>query len=135
MTTNAPSTSSEMERDPSECRTFAILLQTLEDGVLHAELTRAVPDLIGNLANVQAEAGGEPRGSLTLTLNFRLSADGYAETTGAFTVKDPKVKPRRTLLYVTPNNNLSARNPRQPDLPFGAVRRVGDEASPAARRA
>jgi hypothetical protein len=102
-------------------RSFSTLVSDLEDGHLHADLSREVQDIVGELNNAFANVGGKPKASLTLKLDFTLE-DGGIITIAADTKKVlPRTVRARTFMYATPENNLTRRNPRQPELPLHDV--------------
>ena len=109
-----------MPDDPTPpSRSFGVFLAELEDGRLHGALTDALRDLIGDLEEAR-QRGGKPKGKLTLTLNFTHD-DGIVECSADFATKAPKPPRGRSIFWVTPDNNLTRRNPAQADLPFRDV--------------
>lgn len=106
-----------MSEDPSAVRNFSTLFAALEDGRFNREVTDALRDLTAALNDAP---GGAAKGSLTFTLNFKLDG-GVMEVAGDYKVKAPKLARGRSVFWVTPDNNLTRRNPNQPDLPFREV--------------
>jgi hypothetical protein len=126
----APQTMSEVEHDPTEARTFPMLLATLEEGVLSGDLSDAVKEIVAALSDSARDVGGKPSATLTLTLGFKLDG-GLIEVRAEHKVKLPKGAPRsRSMFWATPNNNLTGRNPRQRDFNF---RTIGTEVVEARR--
>ena len=98
------------------------VLRQLEDGQLAADLQTELTDLCGDLSNHAAEQGGTAKGSITLKIDFSLK-DGVMNLENAITVKRPKQSRRRTVMWLTPENNLTPRNPKQQELPLVDVNR------------
>jgi hypothetical protein len=113
-----------VEPDREENRTFSILVQRLEGGNLHSDLTQAMQDVVAALQDSEREVGGKPTGSITLALKFRLDG-GIVEVRGEVKSTMPKVEREKTVFWATPNNNLTSRNPKQHDLPFRDIRSPG----------
>ena len=67
-----------------------------------------------------ASRTGKAKGSLSLEIAFELR-DGVIEVVADFKAKAPKLARGRSIFWATPDNNLTKRNPRQPDLPFRDV--------------
>jgi hypothetical protein len=104
-------------RDPAEVATFGILLQKLEEGQLHQELTEKIEHIVELLNDTRAAVGGCPKATITLKIGFKLEGE-TVDITGSFTTTEPKPVRMRTVLWTTPNNRLMTRNPRQGDLPL-----------------
>ena len=111
--------------NPHEIRSFSTLVAQLEDGALHQELTKEVIDLVANLQDHARDQGGKPKGKITLTIDLKY-ADGMFDVQSDFKIASPKATRRRTVLWATPDNNLSRANPRQQELP---LRTVADNAA------
>jgi hypothetical protein len=56
----APQTMSEVEHDPTEARTFPMLLATLEEGVLSGDLSDAVKEIVAAPSDSARDVGGKP---------------------------------------------------------------------------
>jgi hypothetical protein len=97
-----------------------MFLAEVEDGELHADLTHAVQTLIADLHEGQAVGQARVSGKLTVVFDFVLT-EGVVEVRADIVSKTPKRPRSRSIFWVTPENNLSRRNPRQPDLPFRDV--------------
>ena len=115
-----PRSMSEATPDPDENRTFAILLQRLESGELHQQLTDDVRDIVARLQDVEAAQGGTPVGKLTLNISFKCD-DGVITIVADKKSVMPKEIRRKTMMWATPNNNLTSRNPHQHELPLRSV--------------
>jgi hypothetical protein len=105
---------------PHDIRSFSTLVTSLEDGALHAEITDEMKTLIADLQNHAAENGGKPKGKLVLTIDLKF-ADGVFDVQSDFKITAPKTTRRRTVLWSTPDNNLSRANPRQQELPLRTI--------------
>ncbi|MBY0430978.1 MAG: hypothetical protein K2Q10_07265, partial [Rhodospirillales bacterium] len=53
-----------------EITAFSTFLQKVEEGQLHADLSRAVEEIVANLNDAYAEARGKPKATLSLKLDF-----------------------------------------------------------------
>lgn len=109
-----------IERDPDEARTFANLLARLEEGQLDSDLTALVADVVSRLRDVARDQGGKPSAEISLKIKLKLD-DGLIETRHEIGCKLPKETRMRTLWWPTDSNTLTARNPRQRNLPFGVA--------------
>lgn len=109
-----------MSDDPSTTRSFAQFLASLEDGRLHGDLSDGMRELVEKLHDAAINAGGIAKGKLAVTLDFVLKG-GVVEVTAEYSLKAPKLARGRSIFWATPENNLTRRNPHQPDLPFRDV--------------
>jgi len=103
-----------------QVRSFGTFIAEVEDGELHADLSRALQNLIGELHEGRAVGQARATGTLTIKFDFVL-ADGVVEVRADIASKTPKRPRGRSIFWATPENNLTRRNPRQPDLPFRDV--------------
>ena len=103
---------------------FSTFIQRVEGGQLHADLSRELPEVMAKLSNHVRDHGGSAAGKIKIEFAFTLK-DGVIEVTGNFDVTTPKDKRGRSLFWLTPENNLTERNPKQGDLPFRDVNRGG----------
>lgn len=101
-------------------RSFASLIATLEDGDLSNDLSDQVREIVAALNDAVANQGGKPKGTLVLKLDFVLDS-GVIETKADVKVTKPKQNRRKTVMYATPGNHLSRKNPKQQELPFRDV--------------
>lgn len=92
-------------------RTFTQTIDTLRFGTLGDELTDKLRDLIARCASTQRA------GAITLTLALKPGKGGQIEVFDDIKVKLPKEEKGSTLMFATPENNLSRDDPRQPSLP------------------
>ena len=109
-----------MSDDPTITRSFAQFLAAIDDGRLHGDLSDDLRDLIAKLHDAAQNSGGKAKGELNIKLLVSMYG-GLVEVTADHAVKAPKLKRGRTLFWATPENNLTRRNPAQPDLPFRDV--------------
>ncbi len=110
---------SEAQQNAPVARTFGVFLGDIEDGRLHNDLTDALRDLVAQMHEAQGRTG-KSSGSLAITLAFKLE-DGIIEVVADYKAKAPKLARGRSIFWATPENNLTKRNPAQPDLPFRDV--------------
>lgn len=109
-----------MSDDPTITRSFAQFLSQVEDGRLHGDLSDGIRELIDKLHEAAVNGGGMAKGKLSVSFDFLLKG-GVVEVTADFALKAPKLARGRSIFWATPENNLTRRNPAQPDLPFRDV--------------
>lgn len=102
---------------PEDARSFVSFLTTLEDGMLNADLSKALQELNAAMNNHCQDFGGKSKGSLTIKLDFVLDK-GVFDIFSDFKVSLPKTKRARTVAWSTPGNNFTPHNPKQMQL-FG----------------
>lgn len=98
---------------------FNLILAQLEGGVLHDDLSDELRDAIEHLEE-HAESYGKAGGTLTLKLSLELEG-GLLTIKGDISSKLPKASRKSTVAWVSPGNNVSFANPKQPDLPMRSV--------------
>lgn len=108
-----------MNKDP-EIRSFALLLQGLEDGDLQSELTAKLKKLTLELVK-QASAAGKAKGALTLKLKLIADNGGTVSIDGDVIIVEPKPLRSRTMMWVDKGGVLLAANPKQTLLPLKEV--------------
>lgn len=97
-------------------RAFSQFITQVEDGHLHADLSRALQDLI---ADMQTASGGHDKtaGKIKIALDLKYDPkSGVFEIAGNFDVTKPKERRGHSVLWATPDNFLTPLNPRQQDL-------------------
>jgi hypothetical protein len=102
-------------------RGFAVLLQQIDEGSLHDELSIATRDLARTLCEYANKFGRAGKGELTLTIGMSVDAKGVAAVTGAVKSKLPKVPKVSSQFFLTASSNLTLENPRQQKLPLREV--------------
>ena len=100
--------------------TFSAFLQRQEDGQLIQDLNDAVVEIVAQLNNAVMEHGGVHTAGLGLALSFKIE-NGAIDVKAEMKTKLPKENRPRTIFWSTPDNHLSAKNPRQEQLPFKDV--------------
>lgn len=95
---------------------FAVFLQDMYGGDVHAELTSALADLVET-----CRALDKP-GELQLRIKITPEGGKQALVTGEVVVKAPTAKPPTAIYFVDPASNLVRDDPYQ--LQFGALREV-----------
>lgn len=91
------------------------LLHNLEHGTFLADADEAVREVVAALRRHQENTGRSAKGKLTLTIE--LVNDGkIIEAKGSIGVVTPKPIRERSILYATPENGLSLKDPRQQEL-------------------
>lgn len=114
--------------DPTEVISFADFLRQVEDGGLAADLTDELQKLVADLRQLEQAQGGKPEGKINLVISFKLDG-GVFEVRADVAAKVPRPTRMRSLFYATPDNRLTANNPRQ--LDFGL--KVKDVSTTAVR--
>lgn len=100
--------------DTGRTRPFADILISLRRGKTHAELSRALQDLV-TVVRATGKAG-----KLTFTLSLKTAkADGMIEVTDAIVVREPVYDRDASLLFADDEANLVSHDPRQTELPLG----------------
>lgn len=107
-------------------RGFAVLVQQIDDGVLHAELSEAVQEITSKLAEQAGHTGLTAKGALTLTLGFAAKKNGTVDIVADVKTKMPKPVRGGSVFWVTDGGNLSPSNPRQQRLPLREVPTIDD---------
>ena len=92
-------------------RPFNQILPELSRGATLERLTEA----LGQVTEAVEKTG--QAGSLTLKLNMKSNGDGSVMIEEQISAKVPDADRGKTLFFVTADNDLSRRDPRQPDLP------------------
>lgn len=102
-------------------RGFAVLIQQIEDGECHGELSEAVQTMTQKLMDHLEKYGVDAKGSITLTLGFAARRNGTIEVQADVKAKHPKAKRAGSVFWATKGGNLSVDNPRQTRLPLREV--------------
>lgn len=111
---------------------FSQLVQTLEGGKLHADLSDEIQSVITTMSDYASGAGsGRAKGEITLTLSFDQELE-QVKIRAKVKTKTQEVLRRMSALFVTPNNKLSLEHPMQNSLPLGTVVRSGKVEQPSA---
>ena len=111
----------KQSNEPEGPRSFAVMLQSIDEGSLHTELSDSLQKMNGELHDLAVSAGGKAKGTLTLTLNVAVEANGIVSLDSDVKTKVPKPKRARAVFWLTKGNNLSPENPRQQRLPLREV--------------
>jgi hypothetical protein len=102
-------------------RGFAIILQELEDGVLHREASEQMQTLVKALTDHAYFYNASAVGKLNLELTLKCDEKGQVTVVSSIKTVTPKRKRSATTMWATEGNNLSPANPRQVKLPLAAV--------------
>lgn len=96
-------------------RPFIDTLRDLESGHLLDELTSMQHDLLDaiRLTNKQGE--------LTIKLTYKPDGAGQMTVKADIKAKEPALARGTSLFFMTPEGNLTRKDPRQPDLPLRSV--------------
>jgi hypothetical protein len=125
-----------MAKDKSEAaaplvegtKPFSLFLGQLEGGAFHDDLSDDLRALNEKLAEFAAQ-NGLAKGSLVLKFTFKLDRDGVLEVNTDVATKAPKLSRARSVMWLTPGNNITHENPKQISM-FGP-RKVAQPEEPA----
>lgn len=95
---------------PRQARTFVQTIEALRFGTLGDELTDKQRELVAACASTGRS------GSLTLTLQLKPGKGGQIEVFDEIKLKLPKEEKGSSLMFATPENNLTREDPRQMTL-------------------
>ena len=99
---------------------FNDFLKDFKAGHLNDTLTKKLQDV------VEAVEHHQKPGKLTLEFTLTPKRDGEIHTTAKFKTKTPERDTMEQILYATPDNNLIASDPKQPEMfPAAPVREAG----------
>ncbi|MEO6575503.1 MAG: hypothetical protein ABIP89_16765 [Polyangiaceae bacterium] len=104
-------------------RAFGVLLTSLDDGALHAELSEEVQKVTSALVDLVEKYGVDQKGQITLVLNLKALRSGMITVTSDVRTKTPKVRRGGTAFFATKAGNLTVDHPRQEKLPLREVPR------------
>lgn len=91
-------------------KTFAQVLDTLRFGTLGDELTKELRKLTESCADTGRA------GELTIKIKLKPGKGGQLEVIDDYSVKLPKPERGTTLMFATPDGNLTRNDPRQLEL-------------------
>jgi hypothetical protein len=115
------------ESNPArQARTFTQTIDTLRFGTLSDELTDKLRELVATCASTGKA------GALTLQIALKPGKGGQIEIFDDIKLKLPKPEKGSSLMFATPDNNLSRDDPRQMQLP--GLRTVTDQATGEIRK-
>ncbi len=104
-------------------RSFARFLQILEDGQLHEDLSAETQKMAETLNQHVQDFGGSPKGTLTITMDFKLK-EGVFDISTKFKSKYPEQPRPRTIMWSDDGNRFVPENPRQSDMFGGGIRTI-----------
>lgn len=127
-------------KEDEGARSFAVALQAIDEGCLHAEASEELQKLVVHLQDHAIRYGRDAKGELVLKIGVAVSASGLALVAGEVVTKTPKRAKRGSAFWLTAGGNLTPENPKQQKLPLrdvngnrGPVREVGGDAPQEAR--
>lgn len=91
-------------------RPFFETLRDIEFGGVLDELAESQQEI------VDAVVDTGKKGTLTLTIDYKPNSRGQLMVTAQVNKKLPKMQRPSSLFFITPENNLTRKDPRQPDL-------------------
>jgi hypothetical protein len=113
-------TTTETPVEDEGARGFGVLLQQLDDGAVHADLSETLRKVAGELSDI-ANQVGKAKGTVTLKLSLAAEDNGMVFIDAEIASKTPKMKHARAAFWLTKGNNLTPENPRQQKLPLREV--------------
>jgi hypothetical protein len=119
------------EKKEEGARGFAVLLQEVEDGELHTDLSTQVQALVKSLTEHAYFYNAAAKGKIALTLNLKCDERGVVEITSEVKTTEPKRRRAKSTFWATDGNNLSPNNPKQTKLPLREVPRGASAEVPA----
>lgn len=101
-------------------RSFSHWLTTLENGVLHADLSKEVENIVARLHDLREAGIAEPTAGMTIQLKFKLEKR-MVIVSPKYDTKFPELPRDKSYYYVTPDNHLSRQDPQQRNFEFRDV--------------
>lgn len=103
---------------------FSAMMFQMDNGAFHAEVTKALTNLMQALRDHLLDTGDKvAKGSIAVSFSIRVDAGRVVEIFPEYSVKEPKAKSQRRVMFLTADGKITARNPNQPDLPFTVIGR------------
>ncbi|MGN6609961.1 MAG: hypothetical protein ACTHMS_23495 [Jatrophihabitans sp.] len=115
------------QEDEVQTRPFADVLQALQRGKTHRELSSSLQALTSAVVDTHR------KGTLTLKLTLSINKAGMIEVDDAVSLVLPKQDRTTSLFFPDKDRNLVRDDPNQLALPVGPVR-LADEPTPAAAK-
>jgi hypothetical protein len=109
---------SKEEQVPGKGMSFGYFLATIQNGDLHAELTRDLSEMGAALNQYRQNFGGEPVGEISVKVKFKLDKAGFVHISADPSVKYPKAPKAAGLLFIDASNNFTQDNPQQLNMGF-----------------
>lgn len=100
------------------------VLQDISGGEFHAVATARLAALAATMQSVERNAGGKPKGKLTINLTLKLDR-GVFEIDADIKVVEPATITGRTFMYANQDGGLVKEDPRQGSLALAAPVRDG----------
>lgn len=102
-------------------RSFSVLLTSLDDGAVHADLSAKLQTMVAEIADQARMKDGKVRGVFDVKLSVTVDGKGVAEVAADVTVKVPPRKRSPSTVWVTKGGNLTTEIPKQEPLFSGNV--------------
>jgi hypothetical protein len=108
------------EEENDVTRSFAHVLATICDGTANSLASEQLKKLMRKLTEESNAIRGPAKGTLTLKLNFTLDGD-HVQIGHDTTIKEPKRRTKRGVMYVDDDGHLSFTHPRQLEMTLREV--------------
>ncbi len=104
-----------MSNSNGALKSFGTLMQSLEEGQLHADLTEQITTITKALQNHVINHGGAPKAKLDVKLKFELKG-GVVQVSATTDTTLPVAPRSQSILWPDDQGNLCNQNPRQRDM-------------------
>lgn len=101
---------------------FLEVFRAIEDGVLNADLTSDMVDLVHNMRALALATGTKPKATISLAIEIKLDG-GVFEIVPSYKIKPPKKPRSRSIFFPTKDGGLSTQNQAQMTLGLGKAPR------------
>lgn len=104
-----------MSNNTGALKSYGTLIQSLEEGQLHSDLTEQITIITKALQNHVINHGGSPKGKLEVKLSFQLKG-GVVQISATTDTTLPVAPRSQSILWPDDKGNLCNQNPRQRDM-------------------
>jgi hypothetical protein len=99
---------------------FVTFLRELGYGEVLGRLNDSLTEAVASVENADGRTAKAPVAKIKLTLTLA-KRSGAIEVGTDIDVKTPKITPAATIMYATPDNNLTRKDPRQTEMELRVV--------------
>lgn len=104
-----------MSNNNGAVKSYGTLIQSLEEGQLHSDLTDQITTITKALKDHLKDHGGSPKAKLEVKLNFQLKS-GVVQVSATTSTTLPVAPRSQSILWADDDGNLCRQNPRQRDM-------------------